>query len=326
MAPYPVQDNNRIVRDYFKSGAVLVRGILQVLFLGTFVGLELTMNAITKDIISVINDLLEGNDIHIQENLMTSSTIVSIVIYAIPVLLIAAAYFIIFAKSRSQSPDARPDAGFTILNVFAIIGLICAIITAAIGVIGVVYILISGLKNAQSNQKAGIIVSCVSLLISIGVMLAMMIVYKLYIGSVRKTAKTSELCNRGAKAYGVFSVLNAIGSAFSVLGTLALLLLHQKIFDLLGGLLGQDASEILGDFLTSKSTLVFLFLFVMALVSFITNILDAKIALGYNRHIKEAMMTGGMTGGMPMSGNRGYADENPRPARRKGYGDRFIED
>ena len=320
-----LQNNNRILNDYFRSGAVLVRGILQLLALGAGIGFCLAMNAQTPRIVSLINKEYGTN---VPVNSVLTSAVPSIITTAIPMVLIAVAYFIIFGKSRSSKPNARSDAGFIILNIFAIIELVCVIIASVAVVAGSVFIFLRKPKDLSANSSRVLMASLIGTVVMCVIALIIAIIYKAYIGSVRKTAKTAELCNTGAKAFGVFSVLSAISSAFGVLGTLGLFILRSRVVDLLRNAAITDIPEELSSIFVDGSMWLFLCLFLSALITFITHIVDAKIALGYNRHIKEARLNGsaGDVNDPPMNDGFYGGDDQPRKRKRSGYGDRFIED
>ena len=64
------------------------------------------------------------------------------------------------------------------------------------------------------------------------------------------------------------------------------------------------------------------------MITFVTHIVDAKIALGYNKHIRNAETYGYREDRPGSDDEDGFygGDREDRPKRRSGYGDRFIED
>ncbi len=320
----PVQTNNQLLRNAFGKSAVLVRAILEVLLIAATVGTYLTLNGMFAEIIRIINSVMSDSGTTLPENVLLSSLIPSMIATAIPMILTAAAYFIIYGKSRSSSPNARSDTGFIILNIFAILKLIGTVIISGIGIAAGVIILIKQPESFKNNKAIGIVVPIAVIAVFVFILI-FAIVYKMYIGSVRKTAKTAELCNSGAKAYGVFSILFAIISFFNVLLSLGLVLLHKKLYDMVRDLVSSAASEQIGSFLSNSGSWFYLTLLFSALVTFVIYIVDAKIALGYNNCIKEARYRGA---GNPPA-NDGFYSSDTQPAaerKKRGYGDRFIED
>lgn len=322
--PYPIQTNNQILKDAFGKGAVLVRAILEVLLLAATVATYFMMNGMSAEVIRIVNSILSDSGTTLPENALLTGLIPSLIATAIPMILTATAYFIIYGKSRSSSPNARSDAGFIILNIFAILELIGTVLVSGIGIAASVIFLIKK-PDSLKNSKAIGIAAPIAVIAVFLFMLIAAIVYKLYIGSVRRTAKTAELSNRGAKAYGVFSVLFAVSSFFNVLLTLGLVLLHKKLCDVVRDLVSSDASEQIVSFLSNSGLWFYLILFFTALVTFVIHIVDAKIALGYNSCIKDAQYRGA---GNPPANNGFYSGEvQPGTEKKKrGYGDRFIED
>lgn len=339
---YPLRDNNRIVKSYFRSGTVLFRGILQILYIGLYIGLNLIIAGIGKDIIAIATDY----DYSVVSAYDTGSVaaLVSLFAAVIPLALIAVAYIMIYVKSRSESPDARPDGGITILNVFAIIELICTILLVIGGIAATVILFVSQIRRANSQSGvrynyAPLILYCVSIALSCILILVYAIVYKRYIGSIGRTAKTDELRASGAKAYGVFTVLRAIGSAFGVIGAAALLIVNSRLPEWLAQVNADAAAVNVAAYLSSKGTVFFLLLVLTSVVIFVTQVVDARIAFGYSGHIRRAeaeqysssynsgnhQSYGGYYPYSTDQGGNTPTDTAPRP-RVRGYGDHFYDD
>lgn len=320
------QMNNKILKDAFGRGSVLFRAILEVLMIAATVGFYLALNAVSADIIRVVNAVLSNGSTKIQENLLLTTMIPTIIATAIPLILTAVAYFIIYGKSRSTSPDARSDTGFIILNVFAILELIGAVIVAGTGISASVILLVKMPESMQKNKTLWTVM-LIGAIVCLAVMLIIAIVYKLYIGSVRRTAKSNELSNRGAKAFGVFSILKSIWSFLGVLSAAGMLILHNRLIDMLRNALSENAYDAISNFVAGKGTLVFVLILMMSLTVFLTHIADAAIALGYNRCIKDAQYSGAGKADPPANDGFYSSDAQPKTEKKKkGYGDRFIED
>lgn len=279
---YLVRDNNHIIKGYFRSAAVLWRGILQILYAGLYIGLILIASSTARGIILITDSDYEVLKIYDTVNI---SVLVSSFVATVPFLLIAVAYIIIYAKSRNEAIESRPDAGITILNVFAIIELAGAIL-ASIGMIaGIVLTFINEMsRTSGSYDIVPLIASAAAGGIGCAVIIAIAIVYKLYIGSVSKTARTTALLSKGAKAYGVFSVLRAIGAGFSVLSAVGILVVLRYLPEWFKT---TDVDQQISNYLAEKGAAFFLMLLAMAIVVFVMYILDAKIALGYAGYIRQ---------------------------------------
>ncbi len=357
---YDNQTNNRIVKEYFSSGVVLFRAVLEILMIGALVSLTLASNSLIKGLFGTLSSV-GVSDFKTVDTAATSS-IVSSVAASIPMLLTAIAYILIFVKSRSDAPYSRPDAGLTILNVFAILRLVGAVVLTVVVPLAV-YLVISGVikdtnpaTSSYHFSTSGGTALVVATLVAGVISLIMAIVYKLYIGSINKTAKSNELSRTGAKAWGVFSVLMAIEAAFSLLATVVLPIIVKRIPEWVESSGGDreaiEAVRYLGD----HGTAMMILMIAIAVIAFVTYIVDAAIALGYNRHIKEAEYeayaadhprNNGPYGDAysddvqtpagyrsdaaadahsPNADPSGYTYDRPSRKDRSGYGDRFIDD
>ena len=315
------EKNQQLIKDYFSSGTVMFRGVLEVIYLAAIVGINLVVAGMTKELIQMV---AKANNMEIAFASSPIYTVVSLIVTAIPFLLIAIAYFIIFGKSNSESPSARPNAGFTILNVFAVIDLVIAILVT----IGSVLMIVIFFSELQDKIGKNAIISLVGTIVACALKLIVAIVYKLYIGSVLRTAKSVEMRATGSKAYGVFSVLRAICSVFNVIAWLAIMIFNSKIREILLGLTDNDNYKEIITFVTGRGIWVYVLFFILSLAVFVIYIVDAVIAFGYNNRIKEASMDIGFNDRQsPPSSDGFYGDSQPkRRKRRDGYGDRFIED
>ena len=109
--------NTQLIKDYFRKPSTLIRGILELLMIGAGFGLIAGFDKLSTELIGIINEYAD-NPIPAEAAAMYS--IPSYILPAIVMLLTAIAWFIIFGMSRSDSESTRPDAGFVILNIFAI--------------------------------------------------------------------------------------------------------------------------------------------------------------------------------------------------------------
>lgn len=315
--------NTQLIKDYFRKPSTLIRGILELLMIGAGFGLIAGFGNLLKELIQIVNANIDNP---ISAEAAATYSLPSYILPAIVMLLTAIAWIIIFGMSRSDSESSRPDAGFVILNIFAIIRLILAIIAAIGGVVFGIFIFVKRPAQMGDNPTRPLLFM-IGLFISCAIVLIVTIAYKLFIGSVRKTSKYGELYRSGAKSTGVFCVLAAISAGFSVLSTFVLVLFNKRAFEIIADNTTSQVTIDVCRMCASRGGIVFLMIFLIALISFVTHIVDAKIALGYNNHIKNAELYG-YSDNRPQPPSDGFYgdDREERPKRRSGYGDRFIED
>lgn len=319
---YPVQRNNSIVKEYFRSGAVLARGLMAVLYVCLFI----TLNLGAGDFFTEIAKRAGGATAD-QNAVQTGMTVtmISIFVATIPMLLLAIAYFIIYFKSRNEDRASQPDAGLSMLNILAVIEMVCTIVVTVGGIVASVILTIS----EYTHQSAMSRLSTISLFLNLGgtvlslvIMMIIAIIYRVYIGSVNTTAKSTELKNTGAKAFGVFSVIRAVGGFFIVLAAAGALVLFKRLPELVTQNNGDANVMNVALYIADKGLPVIILLLLIAVVTFITYILDAKIALGYNNHIKETRLAlEQQEYQQPYGGQPTYAGNT-----RRNYGDSFFDE
>ena len=284
---YPVQRNNAIVKEYMRSGAVFARGLMAVLYVCLFI----TLNLGAGDFFAEVARRAAGAsaDQNAVQTGMTA-TMIAIFVATIPMLLLAIAYFIIYFKSRNEDRASQPDAGLTMLNIFAVIEMICTILATVGGIAASVILTIHEYTTHSTTSR----MSTVSMFLNMGatvlacvILMIIAIVYRVYIGSINTTAKTTELKNNGAKAFGVFSVIRAIGGFFTVLATAGALILFKRLPEFVTQSNGDANAMNVAMYVAEKGLPIIILLMLIAIVTFISYILDAKIALGYNNHIKD---------------------------------------
>ncbi len=288
----PYAKNVSVVKEYFKNSRVLVMGILYFVSLVISVVSSIyTMMYPTavaeyylqlfQQIIPELSELMQANGLSMEQLAASGSTgsIGSLVVSGAVTVLFGAAYLMIFVKSRSNEQNATPQAGVSILRVFAIISMIFMILGAFL-IIAAVLILFAvsdqlvrelpvtvTLDNGASLSPRDLVTILLVVMAVIGVIylffgLFFTINRVRYYSSVRNSLTSIELQNKGAKPYGVLCIIFAILSAFSVLGS----------FVTLAAMRGPVWVIMLLSLLAN-------------LLSVVMTFIEGSIALGYKKHI-----------------------------------------
>lgn len=299
----PYASNLAAVKKYFKQPRVLVLAIIYVLSAIVGVIHSITTSGsvpgFLRDLVNYldkmgINSGISPADLESVNGAVSQSSVISmlpsLIISAAVTLLIAVAFFIIYFKSRNESSESTPSAGVTIMYVLSIISLVFIII-GFIGMVASAAILMifSGtVADSIGNSKVvdigggyqlnlngpalgtALIIIAVLLLIIAAFLLFTAINKFRYYSSVRTSISSVTLQSGGAKPYGVMCVINAVFTAFGVLSSIgSLIFFGNSGFSSLTGL-----------------SLVIIF---GNILSFVTFVVDAKIALGYKKYIDELM-------------------------------------
>ena len=317
--PYnPFVKNLSAVKDYFKSPVVLVYGILQALATVLSLASVILISTKLKDIIGYFRGYVlyfcdeigaSASDRSRIQNLFDQvdvSSGSSSVLSSIPTVLVSglmvAAIFIIYFKSRNADPSATPITGFTILYVFSVIALVFSILAAI--AVALFFVLMFLLYTKVASATAGHIAADFSdvpiigtlikndpslrdalddigsnvLLVMIIVLLVVMAIVFFFVfftainrmryyKSVRQSLSTVELQTKGAKPYAVMCMISAVSTGLSLTSFVSLLFPpHLK---------GQS----------NPMTGIAVLLMASTAVSFVSLILEWKIALGYKNHI-----------------------------------------
>ena len=299
----PYASNLAAVKNYFKKPRVLVIAIIYVL--SAIVGIIHSLVS-SGSVTGFISDLMKyldkagltknmpPMDMESVNSAVSQSSVISmlpsLIISAAVTLLIAAAFLIIYFKSRNESAESTPSAGVTIMYVLSIISLIFIII-GFIGmvVIAAILLIFSGAVadsignsrivdlgngyqlNLNGSAVATVMIIFAVLLLIIAAFLLFTAINKFrYYSSVRTSISSVTLQSGGAKPYGVMCVISAVFSAFGILSSIGSFLFFGNSG--FSSLTGVSLVTILGNIL-----------------SFVIFVLDAKIALGYKKYIDEIM-------------------------------------
>ena len=268
----PFGGNLAIVKGYFRSGKILTLGILHIISVVLTFVLSATvsytaiiyslMEYFSKQGISVPSELRKA-----LLSYSSSSAIITAVISSIIPVLTAVAFFLLFAKSRNTSESSSPIAGATILHVLAVISMVFTII--GVIVIGIAYVVlfiggVSAVNRYASSYTGGVVVVMIILGIVYAAYAFISIFYaascKNFYRSVKRSMTTTELESKGAVPYGVFSIILAVFSVFSMIYYMVI---------------SPQAAAII---------------FISYVVTILIQIFTAIMTLGYNKYIKNQKM------------------------------------
>lgn len=279
----PYAANLAVIKGYFKSGRVLIMGILYILsaVLGAAVNI-FTANVVNGYLFDVVltylraylpDEAVEGQMEQMKAMAGFSnmaSTFIGIAVTALIAGLVAFAFFNIYVKSRSKSPESNPKTGITILYVLSLISFIMLIIGLILIILGFAagFYIVQAYSGPYSEVYNIVLIVCAAavLLVMIYALIAAGS-QKSYYKSVKKSISTVELQNKGAGVFGVISVINTVFSgimlAASALSFIAVLP---------------------SDFPVDPTGLRVLSLCASA-VMLLINLFNAMIALGYKKYI-----------------------------------------
>lgn len=298
----PFAQNLLIIKGCFKGKTVLVLAILQIL---SAVGAVLTAIFSGNVIGSVSNQLLSemGVDQEVVVSVAGSGSVGSVIgsgFLSIAVTgLIAAAFLIIYIKSNNDDPASSPQAGVSILYILSIIGLVASIISVVFIVLGIILgiALMAMLRSGALEEVlpadsiggemgvrligVGIVVLIVVSLIVGFFMLFTAVSQKQFYQSVRTSMTSVELSSKGAAPFGVVNIIMAVFSVSSVFGALTLpstMALLPSLTEDLGISYTMD---------TSALGVISIVAGISALITLLTYIFQAKLALGYKKYIDD---------------------------------------
>ena len=305
----PYRNNIAIVKEYFKSPAVLALAIAHIVSIVISVVYSVLSAQITKDVMLQIADYLDSNPVlqnadgntgnsiveAIRDGLSSSSN--TTIAFSIPILTILTVIglMLLYFGSRKDDPDSAPNAGVTILNIVAILSLIgCIIAVVGMLIIVVALFFLYATFQAQPSHAFRLTLGGQRIEIDATLILILAIVFtviavicsffilfyainrKRYIGSIKKSLTTVELSRNGAKPFGVFCVILAVFTAFGLISSVMNLFLPGT---------ANEALKEIGLNITVKNTAATILSVVSQAVSLVIMILQAKIALGYAKHI-----------------------------------------
>lgn len=295
----PYQQNIDIIKNYFKKPLVLAVAIVAALSVVASMIFSFYVNNSVTSLLNALSDVMTEADFYFQPTGFNVSSIfsslVSLVISALPVT----AFFLIYFKSKNPDPASNPSAGFTILWVLSIIGLVGLSIGAlfcVLGVLALTFLLFLN-TNSTSDIEFGVgllIFVLIFVLVFMGVALFYQISQLRFYSSVRKSTQGLALESKGAAPYGVLAIIFGIISGFGVLSVFSIPSIMQSFAS--ANLSGQEAYIFTSvtDYVSNLAT----FSTVINLLAAVQSILIGVVAFGYNTYIKN------LTSSFPTGGNQ----------------------
>lgn len=295
----PYQQNIDIVKNYFKKPLVLAVAIVAALSVIASTIFSFYVNNSVTSLLNALPDVTTDADFYFQHTGFNMSSIfsslVSLAFSALPVT----AFFLIYFKSKNPDPASNPSAGFTILWVLSIIGLVGLSIGAVfciLGFIALIFLLYSfaGPPSDTATVTAFIIFLLILLLVCMGVALFYQISQLRFYSSVRKSTQGLALESKGAAPYGVLAIIFGIMSGFGVLSVFSIPSIMQSFMS--ANLSGQEAYIFtsITDYVSNLAT----FSTIINLLVAVQSILTGVVAFGYNTYIKN------LTSSFPTGGNQ----------------------
>ncbi|MBE6824504.1 MAG: zinc ribbon domain-containing protein [Ruminococcaceae bacterium] len=293
----PYQQNIAILKSYFRKPRLLTQGILYIASIVLSIASIFIMMPVMNEYINAIINMPQFKaDMSATEFgffstfmsaytniVMTASIIPSVILMA----LTAAAFLIIYFKSKNNDPSSNPKAGVTILYVLSIIQLIpvifmCLILALCIILLIIVAIVTNFDSYAQDDSYfLGIMAAIYTVVF--GGMGAIFILYFInqvrYYKSILNGLSTVTLSHKGAGIYGVFSIIYGVYVIFNGLSSFAVV----PMFNAMAGAVPEmafmtDLVEIISPVITFSA--------ITSALSGAISIMNAVIALGYKNHIK----------------------------------------
>lgn len=294
----PFSQNLAIVKSYFKKPLVLILAIIYAVSIGVSLVSGFMMGPVMSDMYQSMfsftgsYDYMTEADTQIVDMLLSDGMLSTIILCAmLPSLIITAlyatAYFIIYFKSKNESPDSTPKAGFTILFVLSILNLIYVAFAALIILLCVALIVFAAVMISQEAYMSSSESTMVTVIFSIIALvfvatIAVMLIYAIsnfnYIKNARNSLTSVNLSAKGAGVYGVISLIFGIFTLLSALPTIVMSPFIDIIAHSMPAEFPIEVFASMGD--------IYLISGLLSLVSVSAMIIDAIIALGYKKHIK----------------------------------------
>lgn len=159
----------------------------------------------------------------------SSTNAFSVVLSAIPAILIAVAFWLHYATCRGIKSGGISTAGLTIWKVMNYISLVCLCVAAAIFAVAFIIILIGGIASGDSDGAA-VIALVIFCIIIVGIVFGLLIPY--FIATIRVINRAKNVAATGVPDNRVSQfliVMNWISAIFGVIGGLTSLFLSPLV-------------------------------------------------------------------------------------------------
>lgn len=292
----PFSQNIAIVKSYFKKPIVLTQGILYIVsailnFASIFVVMPVMNNYF--NMLFAIPEFTQGMtsaDLEFFNTFMSVYTDIIVFASVIPGVIMlgltAAAFFIIYMKSKNPDPGSSPKAGVTILFVLSIVQLIPIILASLILLLAIAVMIIASIVTSSSEAaEASTLLWIFTVIYAIvfGGMIAIFLLFFInqvrYYKSVQNSLTTVNLSNKGAGIFGVFSIIYGVMTALNSLSVFSITPTLNAMTEL-----APEISYIIDVF--NSMTPLFIFSAGVSILTAAIYIISGIIALGYKNHIK----------------------------------------
>lgn len=289
--PYTLRNKNYVCR-FLCSPVILALGILNAIEAIISIVSNFLTRDVSEEFASALTHLLED---YLDEELTTTSS------FSIPIvpIVMAIGFFVMYFSAKTGDKNDGAKSGSTILWVLAIITLVACSVAAVALLLVIIALALAIPYITNNNLEAlydipfrftgdvrGVLMSITIVFIVIfSIIITILLIYGIsqfrFASSVRKSLSTPELTAKGARTYGVLSVISSVFSGIGLLGTaigfFAILTL-------------PDTFIRIEDIYIQRSSLVSVsgISLLTSALSFAYNIYMAKYAFGYHRHIAAA--------------------------------------
>ena len=246
---YATQGNMPFVKYVFSSKSVLLVGILGCVN----ALLSMTSTILVIPILEYIEKNL--NDFILTANLdippLNMQSMLNVIPSAITSLIMIACvfipFFIIYFKSKNNSPASSPTFGLKWLKVLAVLGIIYFVILILMSIL---LIIISMVLLSSSHDSEQFIVSFGSFLLAISIstfisLFIIMFYFSTTLSFINSSIKSCSgpILTKGAKGFGVFNIIASIYIALSFLSSIFGVFLFTASPDVLIDILGLNVNN-----------------------------------------------------------------------------------
>lgn len=322
-APTPVYNpyaqNLSIIKDYLKGGKTLfvfivlcISAVLTIVIaVNNFLSLDM-QKAYAQYLTSIMQQSMPdypANAIYSSTLLSTvSSTLSSLVSFTVNIVAWALIYF----KSKNPNPASSPKAGIIILFVLSIISLVTSIASGALIALCSLVLLSLPLilrsdPSVNLTDYVGFSTVCYTLACVFILLAVFLILYSIgqfnFFRSIKNSLSSNQLYNKGAKLYGVMSVIMTVILAISCIALFLTAFIIPYTFEQMPT---DYASFAIVTQYTTKIQIAVILIAVLCLVSALSGIAYARFAFGYNKYINTIMQAPPM---IDLNGNGDFSDE-----------------